>query len=94
MDCFCLWQDAGNLGTEAYSITYDPLEARHLYAATEKGLFSSMDGGESWVRMTAPSTKVVALTFARGSGILFALDAEGAVYRSADHGGTWKPANG
>lgn len=92
MDCFCLWQTAGKLDGQAYGITYDPKEPKHLYAATEKGLFSSADGGENWVQMTSPSSKVVALVFTR-SGILFVINSEGILYRSEDQGGTWKPVN-
>lgn len=45
MDCFCLWQDAGELGTEAYSVTYDSGHSEYIFAATEKGLLRSTDGG-------------------------------------------------
>ena len=30
MDCFCLWQDAGGLGSETRSITYDPRQPDQL----------------------------------------------------------------
>jgi len=92
MDCFCLWQDAGKLGTDTYGVTYDPTQPEHIYATTEKGLFRSMDGGESWAQVTAPSSKAVALAFSH-SGILFAIDANGGLYRSADQGGTWTQVN-
>ena len=88
MDCFCLWQDAGELGSEAFSVTYDPRQAEHIYAATEKGLFRSTDGGENWVQTTSPGSKVVAVAFAR-SGILFAANEDGTLFRSADDGSTW-----
>jgi photosystem II stability/assembly factor-like uncharacterized protein len=92
MDCFCLWQDAGELGSEAHSVTYDPRQPDQIYTTTEKGLFRSTDGGESWVKMTSPSSKVVALAFAR-SGILYAMNEEGALFRSADQGSTWNQVN-
>lgn len=92
MDCFCLWQDAGKLGTQAYGITYDPREPKHIYTATEKGLFRSSDGGETWTEMTSPGPKVVALVFTR-TGTLFVIGPDGALYRSADEGSTWKQVN-
>jgi len=92
MDCFCLWQDAGKLESEAYSVTYDPGHPHHLYAATEKGAFRSTDGGENWVQMTSPGSKVVALAFAR-AGILYAVNDEGILFRSEDNGGTWNQVN-
>ena len=48
MDCFCLWQDAGKLATQALSVTYNSREPEHLVTVTEKGLFRSIDGGENW----------------------------------------------
>ena len=92
MDCFCLWQDAGKLGTQAYGVTYDPREPKHIYTTTGKGLFRSSDGGENWVKMTSPGPKVVALVFTR-SGTLFVIGADGALYQSADEGSTWKQVN-
>src|SRR5260370_1898150 len=59
MDCFCLWQDAGGLGSPAHSVTYDPRQPDQIYTAAEKGLFRSTDGGETWVEMTSASSKVV-----------------------------------
>src|SRR5229473_4408564 len=92
MDCFCLWQDAGKLGSEAYSVTYDPSRPEHIYAATEKGLFRSADGGENWVQATSPSPKVTALAFTR-TGILYAAGEDGTLFRSTDQGDTWNPVN-
>jgi photosystem II stability/assembly factor-like uncharacterized protein len=88
MDCFCLWQDAGKLGTEVHGVSYDPRQPEHIYVATEKGILRSMDGGENWVQTTSPGSKVVALAFAR-SGTLYAMDAGGTLFRSADDGTTW-----
>jgi photosystem II stability/assembly factor-like uncharacterized protein len=88
MDCFCLWQDAGNLGTEGHAVTYDPRHPDHFYAVTEKGLFRSKDGGENWVKMTSPRSEVVALAFAP-SNILYAIDGKGVLFQSADDGGSW-----
>ena len=92
MDCFCLWQDAGKLGSEAGGVTYDPRQPEHIYAATEKGLFRSTDGGENWVQTARPGSKTIALAFAR-SGTLYAIDDKGALFRSADQGSTWKQVN-
>ena len=88
MDCFCLWQDAGKLGTATHAITYDPGHPDHFYAVTETGLFRSSDGGENWVQMTSPSSKAVALAFAP-SDILYAIDGNGVLFRSTDDGSSW-----
>ena len=94
MDCFCLWQDAGKLGTEAHAITYDPRQPKHIYLAAQNRLFRSVDGGESWVEIASPGSNVsvIALAFSR-LGILYAVDERGDLFRSADEGGSWNPVN-
>ncbi|MEH2506691.1 photosystem II stability/assembly factor-like uncharacterized protein [Bradyrhizobium sp. AZCC 1578] len=92
MDCFCLWQTAGKLDGQAYAVTYDPGEPKHLYAATERGLFSSPDGGENWVPIKSPTSEIIGLAFTR-SGVLFAIDADSDLYNSTDGGVTWIKAN-
>lgn len=93
MDCFCLWQDAGKLGAQAHSVAYDPRQPEHLYTATDKGLFRSTDGGESWIEFKAPTADIVGLVATR-SGFLFAINAESNLYRSEDQGGRWTKVNG
>lgn len=88
MDCFCLWQDAGKLGTEARSVAYDPSHPDHFYAVTDKGLFRSKDGGENWSQMVWPNANAIAVTFAP-SNILYVIDGNGALFRSTDDGNTW-----
>jgi photosystem II stability/assembly factor-like uncharacterized protein len=90
MDCFCLWQDAGGLASKVRSIAYEPKQQEHLYAATEKGLFGSTDGGENWTGMTSPISEAVALAFAP-SGTLFVINTDGRLFRSMDRGATWIP---
>ncbi|MFH1343417.1 MAG: YCF48-related protein [Pseudomonadota bacterium] len=92
MDCFCLWQDAGKLGTEAYSVTYDPGQPDHIFAATAKGILRSTDGGENWVEVTSPGANAIALAFSR-AGTLYAFDDAGMLFLSTDQGGTWNPVN-
>jgi photosystem II stability/assembly factor-like uncharacterized protein len=92
MDCFCLWQDAGALGSPARSVAFDPRQPAHIFAATEKGLFRSADGGENWTQMKSPASKISALAFAP-SGILYAITEDGALFESADQGDAWKQVN-
>jgi photosystem II stability/assembly factor-like uncharacterized protein len=89
MDCFCLWQTAGRLDSQAYAVTYEPKQPKHLYAATAKGLFRSADGGQNWVAITSPNSNIVALAYTP-AGVLFAIAADGTLYESANEGNTWK----
>jgi len=89
MDCFCGWRDAGGLGRGVSALAYDPREPRRVYAATGEGLFLSTDGGEQWVRVSAPAAKLVALAVTR-SGALYAAAPGGALYRSVDQARTWE----
>jgi len=92
MDCFCLWQSAGHLASQILSVTYDPKQPEHLAAATENGLLRSVDGGENWTEMEPLGSRAVAAAFTR-SGALFAIDADGKLFRSADQGGAWEQVN-
>jgi photosystem II stability/assembly factor-like uncharacterized protein len=92
MDCFCLWQNAGKLASQILSVTYDPEQPEHLAAATENGLLRSVDGGESWTEMAPLKSRAVAVVFAP-SGVLFAIDADGTLFRSTDQGDAWRQVN-
>ena len=92
MDCFCLWQDAGALGSPARSVAFDPRQPGHIFAVTEKGLFRSADGGENWIQIKAPGAKIAALAVAP-SGILYAITVDGALFQSGDQGDAWNQVN-
>lgn len=92
MDCFCLWQDAGGLGSPARSVAFDPRQPAHIFAATEKGLVRSVDGGENWIEMKFPGPTISALAFSP-SGILYAITEDGALFQSADQGDVWNQVN-
>lgn len=88
MDCFCGWYDAGGLNAKAHAVAYDPGQSQHVYAATEKGLFLSANGGEEWTRVNSPAPRVTALAVMT-SGALYAAS-EGRLFRSTDGAKTWK----
>lgn len=60
-----------------------------LYAATDGGLFKTVDGGGSWIRLGLERDLRAVATGAPGSKLMVATDAEGKVYRSMDRGVTW-----
>jgi photosystem II stability/assembly factor-like uncharacterized protein len=92
MDCFCGWHKAGDIDSEVYAVTYDPDEPQRVYAATEKGIFVSADGGEAWNAIETPETRVTALV-AGPSGLLYAAGKD-ALYRSRGQGAAWEKVRG
>jgi photosystem II stability/assembly factor-like uncharacterized protein len=65
-------------------------DPRVMYAAARDGVFQSTDAGESWKSVGAGIRDVVAVTVnPREPGEVYAVSAEGRLYRSADGGTTW-----
>lgn len=93
MDCFCGWRDAGGLSGKVSAVSYNPKEPQHVYAATSDGLFISVNGGEQWAKAVSPAANISALV-ATPSGALYAAAADGALYRTANRGKTWKRVSG
>jgi len=89
MDCFCGWRDAGGLGRRIHAVTYDPHQPRHVYAATDDGLFLSVNGGEQWTPVKSPRPAITSLVVTP-SGILYAATDNGDLFRSADQAYTWE----
>lgn len=92
MDCFCGWHDAGGLNAKVHAVAYDPKEPHRVYAATEKGLFASANGGEAWERLKSPARVVTALAV-MPSGALYIASAN-RLFRSTDGARTWEQLDG
>lgn len=61
-----------------------------LYAATDLGVYRSVDRGQTWARLSlTASVAAVAAGDAPSGRMLLAVDREGQVYRSLDRGVTW-----
>jgi photosystem II stability/assembly factor-like uncharacterized protein len=88
MDCFCGWHDAGGLGRPAIAVAYDPREPKRVYAATADGLAVSEDGGEQWSSLRSPGR--IAAMIATADDLLIAAGDPAALFRSTDHGRTWR----
>ncbi|EKS9800607.1 MULTISPECIES: sialidase family protein [Burkholderia] len=92
MDCFCGWRKAGGLTGKVDAVTYDPREPQQIYAALGKELLLSRDGGEQWTHLAAPGPAITAL-LVTPDGVLYAAG-DGALFRRADHAGTWERLDG
>jgi photosystem II stability/assembly factor-like uncharacterized protein len=86
-------RDTGVGGKSVFSLALDPAAPNTLYAATDKGLYRSIDAGKTWKLLpgmaaevtrvvTAPTTPTAVYAFLTGFGVV----------RSTDRGQTWTPA--
>ncbi|MDQ6881152.1 MAG: hypothetical protein M3150_03550 [Pseudomonadota bacterium] len=90
MDCFCGWRDAGGLERAVNAVAYEPLQPANVHAATDSGLLSSSDGGETWTSAAAPPAATKALA-AGPASVLYAASADGDVFRRATAAAAWEP---
>lgn len=93
MDCFCLWRDAGDLVGNVTALAFDPKQPKHIYAASDAGLFKSTDGGREWVKVSSPAAAITSLTMTP-IGVLYVGTSEGEVFKSLDRAVTWERAVG
>lgn len=85
------WTAAGLAGESVNALLFD---APTWWAATDQGLRSTVDLGQSWGSVAGglPASRIVAL--AKDDRHLFASVAMGGVYRSADGGTSWARLTG
>ena len=60
-----------------------------LYAATDRGLFRSLDGGAAWAPLPGGLSPRAVFGDGRHHGILWVVDSSGELYRSRDGGRSW-----
>ncbi|GAE34398.1 F510_1955 family glycosylhydrolase [Halalkalibacter akibai] len=77
---------------EIYAITSNPLDANHLLAGFPTGMFSSRDGGETWIELEKEFT-VTSFTSVNGHSeemIAYLMGSKQGLYYSKDFGETWE----
>jgi photosystem II stability/assembly factor-like uncharacterized protein len=89
MDCFCLWRDIGDPDQQIIALAFDREHPDHVYAASERGVLRSLDGGQDWELAGTPGLLITAMTGA-ASGVIYAGSKDGRLYRSRDGGTTWE----
>ncbi|KDP87218.1 hypothetical protein CF70_002930 [Cupriavidus sp. SK-3] len=89
MDCFCGWRDAGELRRAVRAVAYDPRQPNHVYAATDTGLFLSVDGGEKWSLVHTPVATIEALVVTP-AGALYAAGADGSLFHRSAAANRWE----
>ena len=75
------------------NVLVDPKQPKHVYAATEAGLLSSDDAGETWLPATQPISagKIVAVALdPTRPERLYVATSDNALYASQDGAATWQ----
>jgi hypothetical protein len=72
-----------------YDVAIHPRSAERILTSTERGVFSSANGGKGWRLLRDDTAGLVAWPAAER---LYLVDGQGQVQRSADGGRSWKPA--
>lgn len=90
------WRSAaeGLSGRRVHDLAIDAEQPNVLYAASETGVFKTIDGAASWRRLAAaPPVAAVGLVLQRGDDLLapstYLAGARGAVFRSTNGGAGW-----
>lgn len=87
MDCFCLFELAGELPGAVADVTFDRQQPARIFAAVGHQVFISEDGGEQWELAGELSAPIAAVDHV--DGVLYALQDDGKVLGSADSGKSW-----
>ena len=96
------WSERRLEGSSPQAVTADPSRPEVVYCGTfDRGLWRSMDAGDSWKRVGEDVVKdpvmAVAVSAAERSGkhgVVYAGTEPSAVYRSEDGGETWRELGG
>jgi hypothetical protein len=60
-----------------------------LFVATDRGLYASADGGQSWLARSLGGNLTALAVDPQNPSILLAMDTQGQLFRSQDAGATW-----
>ncbi len=78
-----------------YDVAVSPDDAKQVYAATEDGLYKSLNGGETWEKLdqlpSGDRVRAVSVSPAESHKVIAAVEPTG-IYLSADGGETWVQA--
>jgi photosystem II stability/assembly factor-like uncharacterized protein len=78
--------------TTVNGFAVSPANAQLMYVAMRDGIFQSEDAGKSWKRSGALQNAVAIAINPKKPAELYAVTADGTVFRSGDGGGRWDAA--
>lgn len=64
-------------------------QSTKLFAATDQGIYTSDDGTGSWSQLSTDQASLVAVS-AGDPQVIYTVDSQGSLRKSADNGATWK----
>jgi photosystem II stability/assembly factor-like uncharacterized protein len=86
-------RSSSSIGTY-HQVYADPFTPSLIYLTTDKGLYKSLDTGQTWVLQSLPvqpgKDPVRAIAVARNNSNIVYTSAAGTVYKSLDGGQTWQ----
>lgn len=82
---------AGQLGTSRYvlGLCNHPLNSNILFAATEQGIFRSIDAGSIWTQVSTYGYRFAMATSPADPFVVYAAGRDSLVYKSTNTGATW-----
>jgi photosystem II stability/assembly factor-like uncharacterized protein len=83
------------LGSSRYvlGLCNHPVNSSILYAATEQGIYRSIDTGSTWAQVAAYGYRYAMATSPADPTIVYAAGRDSLVYKSTDTGATWNITN-
>lgn len=82
------WRWRGLNRRTVYSLAVHPRDANVVYAATNRGVFRTTNGGRSWTRRLAKPAHDIVISHSAPRRV-YAGSITAGVFRSSDHGRTW-----
>ena len=77
-----------------YAFTANPKEPTNMFAGLREGAFKSVDGGETWKKVTSAPRDVAAIAIHPATPeVMFLGTAKGQIFKSTDGGQTWRRQN-
>lgn len=86
-------EDSAINGLSVTEIVVDPLNEQIAWAATNKGVFSTLDGGHSWEKRSKGLPEALIMDIQSGPKDLYAGTAFKGLYKSTDGGASWQRAS-
>jgi len=83
------WENIGTWMGYVYGMAMDNAQPDTVYAATQYGLYKSVDGAENWELLNLPMMEIKTIAVSQSHPNNLLCSSEFKAYRSDDYGNTW-----